>query len=147
MLQILMGNYTFSVDEKGRVVIPSKFRDIIGPKIYVTLGFDRCISVYSETEFNKLADLVSSKSDFDPKAREFKRVFFRHSTEVEIDKQGRIALPKALMQLVNVTKEVYVNGSFNHIEIWDKDTFAKKELEQLEHYEENAASYCNPFGE
>lgn len=116
-----MGEYQHSVDEKGRMIIPAKFREALGPSFVVTRGLDNCLFVYPMHEWTvlegKLKSLPLMKSD----ARAFTRFFFSGATECELDKQGRVNLPNTLVEYAKLQKECVVLGVSNRVEIWSKD--------------------------
>ncbi len=116
-----MGEYQHSIDEKGRMIIPAKFRDALGTRFVVTRGLDQCLFVYPETEWKnieqKLKSLPFTRSD----ARAFTRFFFSGATESELDKQGRVNLPNTLIQHAQLNKECVVIGVSNRVEIWSKE--------------------------
>lgn len=118
---MFMGEYQHSVDEKGRMIIPAKFREDLGSTFVVTRGLDNCLFVYPMQEWTvlegKLKSLPLMKSD----ARAFTRFFFSGATECELDKQGRVNLPNTLVDYAKLKKECVVLGVSNRVEIWSKD--------------------------
>jgi MraZ protein len=117
---MFMGEYHHSIDNKGRLIVPSKFRDELGDMFIITRGLDQCLFGYPISEWElieeKLKGLPLTKKD----ARAFTRFFFSGATESEIDKQGRINLPAPLLQYAKLEKECVVLGVSNRIEIWSK---------------------------
>lgn len=107
---MFMGEYQHSVDAKGRLIVPAKFREALGEAFVVTRGLDNCLFGYPMNEWRKLEeklkDLPMTKKD----TRAFARFFFSGATEVEIDKQGRINIPATLMQHAHLVKECVVLG-------------------------------------
>ena len=120
---MFMGEYQHSVDAKGRLIVPSKFRDALGESFVITRGLDHCLFGYPMDEWRKLEeklkDLPMTKKD----ARTFARFLFSGATEVEIDKQGRINIPSTLIQHANLEKECVVLGVSRKIEIWAKEAW------------------------
>ena len=120
---MLIGEYHHSLDEKGRLIIPSKFRENIGEKFVVTRGLDGCLFVYSMTNFeqivSKLGTLPFTKKD----ARTFNRFFMSGATVCEFDKQGRINLPSSLISYANLEKECTIIGVNDRLEIWATSKF------------------------
>lgn len=116
-----MGEYRHNIDEKGRMIVPAKFRDGLGENFVVTRGLDKCLFVYSMEEWeileNKLKNLPLTKKD----ARSFTRFFFSGATETGVDKQGRINIPQTLRSYSDLLKECVVIGVANRIEIWAKE--------------------------
>lgn len=117
---MFMGEYQHTIDEKGRMIIPSKFRDDLGSSFVVTRGLDQCLFVYPLSEWEvleqKLKALPLMKSD----ARAFTRFFFSGATECELDKQGRVNIPNNLREHAKLDKECVVIGVSNRVEIWSK---------------------------
>ncbi|GAE24141.1 cell division protein MraZ [Halalkalibacter wakoensis JCM 9140] len=128
---MFMGEYRHNVDEKGRMIVPAKFRDRLGSSFVVTRGLDRCLFVYPQDEWSKLEtklkDLPFTKKD----ARAFTRFFFSGATECELDKQGRVNIASPLRDYAQLDKECVVIGVSNRVEIWSKtiweDYFAESE--------------------
>ncbi|WP_342556400.1 division/cell wall cluster transcriptional repressor MraZ [Paenibacillus sp. FSL R7-0652] len=118
---MFMGEFQHSIDDKGRVIIPAKFRESLGPSFVVTRGLDQCLFVYPMEEWGimeqKLKALPLMKSD----ARAFTRFFFSGATECELDKQGRVNLPGSLREYAKMDKDCVVLGVSNRVEIWSKD--------------------------
>ncbi len=120
---MLIGEYHHNIDEKGRLIIPSKFREEIGNSFVVTKGLDGCLFVYSLCEWekivNKLKKLPFTKKD----ARTFSRFFLSSATVCEFDKQGRINLVNSLIEYADLKKECAVIGVNDRLEIWSLDKF------------------------
>ncbi|MDR6725407.1 MraZ protein [Paenibacillus amylolyticus] len=118
---MFMGEFQHSIDDKGRVIIPAKFRESLGPSFVVTRGLDQCLFVYPMEEWGvmeqKLKALPLMKSD----ARAFTRFFFSGATECDLDKQGRVNLPGNLREYAKLDKDCVVIGVSNRVEIWSKD--------------------------
>lgn len=117
---MFMGEYRHTIDDKGRIIIPAKFRDELGKTFVVTRGLDNCLFAYPSPEWQqleqKLKTLPFTRSD----ARAFTRFFFSGATEVELDKQGRINVPGNLRQYAKLEKECVVLGVSNRVEIWSR---------------------------
>ena len=128
---MFMGEYHHSIDNKGRMIVPSKFREDLGEMFIITRGLDQCLFGYPLSEWalieEKLKGLPLTKKD----ARAFTRFFFSGATESELDKQGRINIPAPLLQYAKLEKECVVLGVSNRIEIWSKqiweDYFSQSE--------------------
>ena len=117
---MFMGEFHHSIDNKGRLIVPAKFRDNLGETFVITRGLDQCLFGYPLSEWaaieEKLKGLPLTKKD----ARAFTRFFFSGATESEIDKQGRINIPSTLLQYAKLDKECVILGVSNRIEIWSK---------------------------
>lgn len=114
------GEYQHSVDTKGRVIIPSKFREGLGDRFIITKGLDNCLFVYSLDEWSNLETKLKTLPLSSKDARAFIRFFFSGATECEVDKQGRILIPANLREYAGLEKEIYIIGVSTRVEIWDK---------------------------
>ncbi|MCX7746958.1 MAG: division/cell wall cluster transcriptional repressor MraZ [Clostridia bacterium] len=114
------GEYLHSIDPKGRVIVPSKFRDGLGEKFILTKGLDNCLFAYSSEEWSNLEAKLKSLPFTDKDVRAFVRFFFAGATECELDKQGRILIPQNLREYAGLDKEIYTIGVSTRVEIWDK---------------------------
>lgn len=116
-----MGEYQHTIDEKGRMIIPAKFRDELGEHFVITRGLDNCLFVYPQSEWKlieqKLKTLPFTRSD----ARAFTRFFFSGAIECELDKQGRVNIAANLRQYAELQKDCVVIGVSNRVEIWSKE--------------------------
>ena len=117
---MFMGGYNHSIDAKGRLIIPSKFRDMLGDEFVVTKGLEGCLFVFEKYEFESFMDKLNEKSDLEAKVRKIKRFFISGAQEMEPDKQGRMLVPPTLREYAGLEKEVVFAGVGGHIEIWDK---------------------------
>ena len=117
---MFMGEYQHSLDAKGRLIIPVKFRDELGESGVITRGLDSCLFLFPQDEWRvleaKLKSLPLTKAD----ARQFVRFFFSGATEVELDKQGRIIVPQNLREYGQLDKEATIIGVSNRVEIWSR---------------------------
>lgn len=120
---MFMGEYHHNIDDKARIVLPSKFREELGDTFVVTRGLEGCLFVYSKEEWinivSKLRKLPFTKKD----ARAFLRFFLSGAVECQTDKQGRVALPTPLVNYANIKKECVVIGVNDRLEIWSEDAF------------------------
>ena len=115
---MLMGEYHNNLDPKGRIVIPSKFREILGDSVVLTRGLDGCLFIYSVSEFQRLTNELSNLSFTDKDSRNFVRFLLSVANTLEFDKQGRIVIPNYLKMYANLEKEVILVGVLNRIEVW-----------------------------
>ena len=120
---MLIGEYTLSLDPKGRVIMPAKFREDIGSHFYVTIGTDKCLRAYPYEEWNRYKQTIEALPESDPKARLYKRAIFSNSNECEVDKQGRILLASNLKSYANLDKDVVIIGQSSYIEIWSAENW------------------------
>lgn len=118
---MLMGEFHHNIDAKGRLIIPSKFRDEVGEDFVITRGLDGCLFVYPNKEWEQIA-LKLKKLPFTNKdARLFNRFFLSGATSCEFDKQGRINIPNVLISEAGLEKECVIIGVSDRLEIWAKD--------------------------
>lgn len=118
-----MGEYQHSVDAKGRLIVPAKFREALGETFVLTRGLDNCLFGYPMDEWRKLEEKLKGLPMTKKDTRAFARFFFSGATEVEIDKQGRINIPSTLIAHAHLVKECVVLGVSNRIEVWAKDAW------------------------
>jgi MraZ protein len=117
---MFLGEYTYTVDEKKRIAIPSKFRRLLGRKAVITRGLDNCLFLYPLNEWEKLAKKLAQLPLSQADARGFARIMLAGAMEVEMDKLGRILIPDYLKKYAFLKKKVVVAGLYNRIEIWDE---------------------------
>ncbi len=122
---MLIGEYHHNIDEKGRLIIPSKFRDEIGASFVVTKGLDGCLFVYSLIEWEKIVNRLKKLPFTKKDARTFSRFFLSSATVCEFDKQGRINLVNSLIDYAGLKKECAIIGVNDRLEIWPLDKFNK----------------------
>ena len=120
---MLIGEYHHNIDEKGRLIIPSKFREEIGTNFVVTKGLDGCLFVYSLYEWEKIVNRLKKLPFTKKDARTFSRFFLSSATVCEFDKQGRINLVNSLIEYADLKKECAVIGVNDRLEIWALDKF------------------------
>lgn len=133
---MFMGEYNHTVDAKGRLIVPSKFRDQLGDEFVMTRGLDGCIFVYSSEEWKNTAAKFCEAPQFSKNIRQFKRFFITGAVECQVDKQGRALIPPHLREHAGIEKEIVSAGVVNHIEIWSKDRW--QDMNQFDDVEEIA---------
>lgn len=143
-VDMFVGEYNHSVDDKGRVAVPARYRNVLEGGAILTRGNDGCLAMFRMNEWEvmmeKIAKLPQSKSE----ARNYMRFVLSGAVDVKLDKQGRINIPKYLMDFGQIDKKVVFVGVFNRLEIWNTDIWdsyrnqiegeASEVLEQLEEY-------------
>jgi MraZ protein len=141
---MFMGEYQHSIDEKGRMIVPAKFRDELGANFVITRGLDQCLFIYPQSEWTvleqKLKALPLMKSD----ARAFTRFFFSGASECELDKQGRVNIPNTLVEHAKLAKDCVVLGVSNRVEIWSKEiwgTYFKQSEESFNEIAEKLVDF------
>ncbi|MBR5356521.1 MAG: division/cell wall cluster transcriptional repressor MraZ [Lachnospiraceae bacterium] len=137
---MFMGEYNHSVDEKGRLIIPSKFREELGNEFVITKGLDDCLFIYNNTEWKALEDKLRALPLTNKNARTFARFMLGGAATVELDKQGRILIPQVLRAFASLDKEIVLVGIANRIEIWNKANWeAASNIDDMESIAEQMA--------
>lgn len=135
-----VGEYLHTVDLKGRVALPAKFREALGPRFYIARGLDRCLFVYPSEEWALVLDKIKGMPLNQKDARDYQRYFLSGASEVEPDKQGRIVLPMSLREYAGVAKDVWILGVGTRVEIWDREVWDRKKIEIEKTFSEIAES-------
>lgn len=117
---MFIGEYQHTIDQKGRMAIPAKFRRELAKGAVVTKGLDNCLFLYPNQEWQKLADKLSALPISQANSRAFSRLMLAGAMAVDIDKQGRALIPDYLRQYAGMKKRVIVAGLYNRLEIWDE---------------------------
>lgn len=133
---MLIGEYHHNIDEKGRLIIPSKFREEIGKSFVVTKGLDGCLFVYSLVEWEKIVNRLKKLPFTKKDARTFTRFFLASATVCEFDRQGRINLDNSLILYAGIEKECAIIGVNDRLEIWTLDKLNKLMQENYEKLDE-----------
>lgn len=122
---MFIGEYEHTIDEKGRMAVPSKFRDELAKGAVVTRGLDNCLFVYPMDEWEKLASKLANLPIAKANTRAFARLMLSGAMDVKLDKQGRVIVPDYLKKYAGISKKVVVTGLYNRLEIWDEATWNK----------------------
>ncbi|MDP4090467.1 MAG: division/cell wall cluster transcriptional repressor MraZ [Bacillota bacterium] len=117
---MFIGEYQHAIDNKNRMIIPSKFREALGDSFVLTKGLDGCLYAYTAAEWKIMEDKLKSLPLTSKDARAFVRFFFSGANEIEVDKQGRALIPQNLMEYAGIEKEIVSIGVSTRIEIWSK---------------------------
>lgn len=123
VIVMFMSEYNHTIDAKGRLIIPSKFREVLGEEFVVSKGMDGCLFVYANDDWNAFEQKLTSLPLINKEARQFARFFLAGAAPVELDKQGRILLPAKLREFAGLDKDVVLVGVGSRIEIWSKDKY------------------------
>lgn len=118
---MFMGEYKHTIDAKGRLIVPAKFREILGDNFIVTKGLDGCLFVYPNDEWTRFEEKLKSLPLTNKNARQFTRFFLAGAAACEVDKQGRILLPQVLREFASLEKDVVLVGVASRIEIWSRE--------------------------
>ncbi len=133
---MFLGEYSHSLDEKGRVVMPSKFRMGLAGGCVVTKGQERCVYVFPMDRWEEESSKVLKLPRTDRRARNFSRSFFASAADQALDRQGRVQIPESLRRYAGLGKDLTVAGIADHIEIWDTETWNQVAAEADEYYAE-----------
>ena len=120
---MFIGEYHHTIDDKGRIIIPAKFRDALGNNFIVTRGIENCLFVYSNEDWDKICNKLNSLPFTKKDARVFNRFFMSGATSVELDKQGRVNLTSPLIDYAFLKKDCVVIGTGDRLEIWAKESW------------------------
>ncbi len=135
-----MGEYNHTIDTKGRLIIPSKFRETLGEEFVVTKGLDGCLFVYDNKEWAAFEEKLKSLPLTNKDARQFVRFFLAGAAMAEVDKQGRILVPSVLREFAALEKEVVLIGVASRVEIWSKERWeSSASYEDMEEIAEHMA--------
>lgn len=136
------GEFEHSIDKKGRVIIPSKFRESLKEydieKLFITRGLDKCLFIFTESEWKSQEAKFKSVSFTKSEARKFNRLYFSGASQIEFDKQGRILLPKYLKDYAGIKRDIMLIGVSNRIEIWSREAWQEYYNTSKESFEEIA---------
>lgn len=121
----LLGTHSYSLDPKGRVSLPARFREAFDEGLWLTVGQDRCLYCFPRAEWERRAGEVGASPLSDADGRAFARLFFASADEVRLDGQGRVTIPQRLREAVGIRKDVVVLGVRDRIEIWDRAEFER----------------------
>lgn len=120
---MFMSEYNHTIDTKGRLIVPSKFREQLGDEFVVTKGMDGCLFVYANEDWTAFEQKLTSLPLINKEARKFARFFLAGAAQVEVDKQGRILLPANLREFAGLDKDVVLVGVGSRIEIWSRENW------------------------
>ena len=137
---MLMGEFHHNIDDKGRLIVPAKFRYELGEKFVITRGLDKCLFVYSNNEWEKIINKLKTLPFTNKDARNFTRFFLSGAAECEFDKQGRINITSPLISYADLTKECVIIGANDRLEIWSEEawnTFFDENADSLSDIAEN----------
>jgi len=144
------GEYEHSIDKKGRLIIPSKFREAFKEydieKLYITRGLDKCLFVFTESEWKSQESKFKSIPFTKSEARKFNRIYFAGATQIECDKQGRILIPKYLKDYAFIKRDVMIIGVSNRMEVWSRDEWQKYYSSSKDSFEDIAEKLMTQEG-
>ncbi len=142
---MFIGEFKHSIDDKGRVAIPAKFREAFKVGAIVTRGLDRCLFIFEKKEWDALAEKIKSLPISQANSRAFSRLMLGGAMEVNLDVQGRILLPDYLREYGGLKKQTVIAGLYNRLEIWDEESW-KKYKDKTEASSEDIAENLEGLG-
>lgn len=142
---MFMGEHSHTIDAKGRLILPAKFRDELGTSFVVTRGLEGCLSVYTMEAWSDFAKAMQQFTTSKSNVRALKRFLFGSAAEVEFDRQGRILIPGSLREYAKLEKDVVVLGTGDKIEIWSKPVFDEYNAKVVPEMEDIAETLENSF--
>ena len=122
---MFMGEYNHIIDAKGRLIIPARFRELLGEEFILTKGLDGCLSIYPMDAWEAFETKLRALPLTNKNARTFTRFFVAGATNCELDRQGRILVPQTLREFADLEKEVVLTGNLDRIEIWSKEKWSE----------------------
>ncbi len=120
---VFMGEYIHNIDEKNRIVIPTKFREYLEEQFVIAKGLEKCLYIYAMRDWQNLVDKLNTLPFTKKNSRTFMRSFFAGATVCELDRQGRTQITSPLVKYAGLEKEVVIIGANDHMEIWDKNAW------------------------
>jgi MraZ protein len=136
---MFIGEYNHNLDDKGRLAIPAKFRSLLKKGAVVTKGLDNCLFLYTKEQWAEMAPKFAGLPISQSKTRAFARHMLAGAMDLEFDNQGRITLPEYLRKFSGLKKKIIIAGLYNHLEIWDEDSWNS--------YKENTEKNSNQIAE
>ena len=137
---MFFGKYESNLDEKGRVVIPSKYREELGDKLYLIKGFEGCVSLYKEEDFTNFIDNLKRLQYEKSKVRQYQRLLLESVVELTIDKHGRVLIPTRTLKEYEISSKVTIVGVINHLELWDSIKYDNYKKDNEGNFELDAES-------
>ena len=122
---MFMGEYNHIIDAKGRLIIPARFRELLGEEFILTKGLDGCLSIYPMDAWEAFETKLRALPLTNKNARTFTRFFVAGATNCELDRQGRVLVPQPLREFAGLEKEVVLTGNLDRIEIWSKEKWSE----------------------
>ena len=133
---MFLGQYQHNLDEKGRLMIPARYRELLAAGAFIMQGFDRCLMVMTDNHFNEVYERINAMNMADPNARLLRRLILSTAYPVEIDKVGRILVPQMLRQVNGLDGEAIVAGQGEYFEVWNPVEW-NEQIDQLQDIEMN----------
>ena len=133
---MFLGQFQHNLDEKGRLMIPARYRELLAAGAFITQGFDKCLMVMTDVHFNEVYERINAMNLADPNARLLRRLILSNAYSVEIDRVGRILIPGNLRQVIALNGEAIVAGQGEYFEIWNPADWYQQ-MDQLQDVQMN----------
>ena len=133
---MFLGQFQHNLDEKGRLMIPARYRELLAAGAFITQGFDKCLMVMTDVHFQEVYERINAMNMADPDARLLRRLILSNAYSVEIDRVGRILVPQNLRQVMGLDGEAIVAGQGEYFEVWAPADW-NKQMDQLQEIETN----------
>ena len=138
---MFLGRFEHTIDDKGRITIPAKFRARLAQGLVVTKGIDECLWLYPRDTWEALAERIGALPLTDPRARDFRRQVFGGASDAVPDRQGRVNLPPYLRSYANIDNQAVITGLFDHCEIWNPENWQERQDRSHDDSEGRAAQF------
>ena len=133
---MFLGQFQHNLDEKGRLMIPARYRELLAAGAFITQGLDKCLMVMTDVHFNEVYERINAMNMADPNARLLRRLILSNAYSVEIDRVGRILIPGNLRQVIELNGEAIVAGQGDYFEVWNPADWYQQ-MDQLQDVEMN----------
>ena len=134
--QMFLGQFQHNLDDKGRLMIPARFRELLAAGAFITQGFDKCLMVMTDVYFKQVYDRINAMNLADPTARLLRRLILSNAYPVEVDKVGRILVPQNLRQVITLESEAIIAGQGEYFEVWTPALW-NEQMAELQNIETN----------
>lgn len=138
---MFLGQFQHSLDEKGRLMVPSRYRELLAAGAFITQGFDKCLMVLTDVHFNEVYERINGMNMADPNARLLRRLILSNAYSVDIDRVGRILVPQNLRQAIDLGNEAIVAGQGEYFEVWSPADW-RQQMEQVQDVEMNSQRFA-----
>lgn len=122
---MFLGEFEHTIDDKGRVAIPARFREALGEGLILTRGFERCLQAFPRAYWNQLSEKINALSIGSEQARALRRLLFSTAAEAEVDRQGRILIPQNLREYAGLAEQAVITGMDTYFELWSTERWAE----------------------
>ena len=138
---MFLGQFQHNLDEKGRLMVPARYRELLAAGAFITQGFDKCLMVLTDVHFNEVYERINAMNMADPNARLLRRLILSNAYSVEIDRVGRVLVPQNLRQAIDLGNEAVVAGQGEYFEILNPADW-KEQMEQVQDVEMNSQRFA-----